>query len=522
MAHPAPEIAFVINDSDYVLAHCDDQGIGDALASVSREDPNAFDQIRDALRANGFEIGQVGLIFVPYEMLTHFKLRRKDLEDSTLEAETYARLDQDPDNYEIDFGEATKTGRFTPVVMLKTDLSEAAKLARNAGITPLGLSTLFPSNIRSPQPFFRIESGSLRNPSASSTRQKAGLIAAGIAVFALATVTLTLWTGLVNLPTSGELTEITNEVEDVSDETSTVIASVPLPADPSLYPMLRAPFAPVQGDLNSTLPIFVEAEALKRASTAPDLETSVSLFQYSDALPDLETAAALNAATNIEEQALADALAASEPIVFSDEDSSGQISASLGTMGEPNAALLDQEEEFFEFVIQTPEAGQPRPNIRPYIEVPPPILTPLVTTPRPRAKPAQIFAAAQIRRDEEIAQGTSIFETSIPTVRPAELAIVRVPTATESASVAAVVSTTSAGAEDAATTRGRVLTKNELSLIGVFGRSNSREAMFRTSGGRFVTKSMGESINTWKIVAIGANEVTLARGSKTMVLVLPN
>lgn len=62
----------------------------------------------------------------------------------------------------------------------------------------------------------------------------------------------------------------------------------------------------------------------------------------------------------------------------------------------------------------------------------------------------------------------------------------------------------------------------DLSLIGIFGKSNDRHALLRTSQGRIEKVKRGERVSGWVISSIGDDGVRIQKRSQTKVLRLPN
>lgn len=61
-----------------------------------------------------------------------------------------------------------------------------------------------------------------------------------------------------------------------------------------------------------------------------------------------------------------------------------------------------------------------------------------------------------------------------------------------------------------------------LSLIGIFGKSNQRHALMRTAQGRIEKVTNGQRIGGWTVASIGDDGVRIQKRSKTKVLRLPN
>ena len=456
MAHK-PTLAFVINDRDYVLAECSDDGFNEPFAIVSIHKENAFELLRDAISKNDYAPGTNCIVFVPYEDLVFQKVRRKDLEDRTVEEVFTSNLDHPLDELAIDYGIANKAGRYTPVDVTKEALADAADQAKALGLTPIGLSTVFPEALRSPQPFFKIGQDDVAGFSLldSVKRVAVAAVMAGLLVGAA-------------LAANYFGAKMQSGHDGVADS-----AALTQPVDPSLYPMLRPP----PGLRLASVP-EIEAPA------SPGVTAAFVVPKFD--LPELP----------------------------------GDLAAvDLGAPNLPAPPETENQEPVDELAVMIldeleAESAEPAAEPLPIYAPDPELVRPKV---RPEAYNRQM--AARIPSDPALAPPTALLTTSIPVRRPSGVGV-NVPSGA-SAAVVATVTPTAESAEDAATVRGRTLSKNNLSLIGVFGKANNREAMFRTRSGRFVTRSLGESINTWKIVAIGADQVRLSKGNKTETLRLP-
>lgn len=429
MAPLNPKLAFIINDQDYVLARCNDDGIGDVLASASKTDPDWKSPLLATLSELEIGSGTSCIVMVPYETLTYGKIRRKDLETSSLEEAFERYLDGDPSTYEIDTGIASKAGTYTPVAIQKEALESAIIAAEHLGLKPIGLSTLFPKKIRSPQPFFA--ASGLDRPAEPRPRYVVpALMAAALLIMIAIGLTPSVKQGLLSLVQT-EAPTVANTNLD-----SDLLRMLHPPRD-----ILRVDAAEPSERLPAGSFVFAKPVSIIASPTPPAVVTAST----------------------------------SRPILKSPEPEEELPE-------EPDVAVL----------VITPDEETLRP------------------TPRPDAM-----------KLSDAPPGLGALATSIiPKVRPDS--VLEQSFAAAAASAAQENSTTSENAQDAATTRGRTLSRNELSLIGIFGRPNAREAMFRTSSGRFVTRTMGERIATWQIVAIGADQVKLAKGNRTETLRLPN
>lgn len=70
-------------------------------------------------------------------------------------------------------------------------------------------------------------------------------------------------------------------------------------------------------------------------------------------------------------------------------------------------------------------------------------------------------------------------------------------------------------------TEDNALIMEGMALIGVFGTEESRRALLRLSNGSFVRVSRGTTIDGWRVIAIGPDELRLLRAGETRRLLLP-
>ncbi|MEO0343174.1 MAG: hypothetical protein AAF198_07025 [Pseudomonadota bacterium] len=452
MAQASAQIAFIINDNDFLLAPLSDDGLGEPFATVPKGSEDAYDRLRDALAAQGFDRGTAGLIFLPYEAFLYKKIRRKDLQDEAIETVFDAFLSTSKTDFLIDIGPARRAGGYTPVALAKDALTEAAMHARKAGLEPKALTSLFPSKLRTQQPVFPI---TVETSEARDLRKRPWLPFGLAAAIALAIGAFTFQS------------EIADYLQ--ADQTAQV-----QPMDTRLLAMTTPPFR------LHAIRIAAPKEVEKSISyTVPDL-APVFLDTFPDALSlaDADVIAPPSRPTVTQTDGVQDDV----PSVELTEESLTKASPEI-------SALTDE-------------------TLRP--------------TPRPNLSNAELGAVLTALGQEPEESLFAPKTSSIPTARPPEIAERKAAVATTPQSSKPTNSTSSQSTQDAATTRGRTLSKNELSLVGVFGRPNSREAMFRTAAGRFVTKKLGQTVSSWKIVAIGADQVRLAKGNKTETLRLPN
>ena len=129
-------------------------------------------------------------------------------------------------------------------------------------------------------------------------------------------------------------------------------------------------------------------------------------------------------------------------------------------------------------------------------EAPRPIIRPVpddALTPRPRPRPASLAERAQAileagRRAELRAQNAA--STRNPRI-------------------------------NAAATIDDGIVLDSIALIGVFGTEESRRALLRMETGEFVRVSLGATVDGWRIIAIGPEEVRLLRARETRLVRLP-
>lgn len=67
-------------------------------------------------------------------------------------------------------------------------------------------------------------------------------------------------------------------------------------------------------------------------------------------------------------------------------------------------------------------------------------------------------------------------------------------------------------------TPSRGFSRNQLSLIGVYGSPSKRRAMFRTGSGRYIKVKNGERVGQWKVTAIGESSVRIKKSGKAITL----
>lgn len=96
--------------------------------------------------------------------------------------------------------------------------------------------------------------------------------------------------------------------------------------------------------------------------------------------------------------------------------------------------------------------------------------------------------------------------------------------ATNSARIPAIVPSPTGpvpGGVARAATEANVLNLRELNLIGVYGASNARMALIRTSRGQYVRVTVGDSLDGGRVVAIGENALNYVKRGRTYTLQMP-
>jgi hypothetical protein len=194
----------------------------------------------------------------------------------------------------------------------------------------------------------------------------------------------------------------------------------------------------------------------------------------------------------------------------------------------------------------------PEPDEESAITAAPPPGAILVASPVPRGRPAAIVAldpapvGAAATEGEVSALAVAISRKPAP--RPATLTARAVPAAApaapaaaarrapppaaddpeaiedgEEAIVAAAAApsrpTTASVARQATVTR--ALNLGTLNLIGVYGTANNRHALVRTPTGAFQRVRVGDRLDGGQVSAIGASELTISKGGRTVTLGMP-
>jgi hypothetical protein len=106
--------------------------------------------------------------------------------------------------------------------------------------------------------------------------------------------------------------------------------------------------------------------------------------------------------------------------------------------------------------------------------------------------------------------------------QPTKPAKVTTKTTTVATTAVSKPATAPAPSSDEKSTRASTtFSKNSLSLIGVFGTSSRRNALFRTSTGGYRSAKIGQRVSGWKIVAIGESSVKVSKGSRSKTMRVP-
>ena len=182
-----------------------------------------------------------------------------------------------------------------------------------------------------------------------------------------------------------------------------------------------------------------------------------------------------------------------------------------------------------------------------------PVQTASATTLRPKPRPASLVrklqqrdinAAAELAAKEAIRENmpteNALFVSLVPKPRPASMqklvdrtkpslttaktrtkAVVRtVPAGGGESSGTMTTSNTPKSVAALATESARI-SKNSLSLIGIFGTSSARRALLRLPSGRYIKVKQGDDVSGWNVSAIGESSVRIKKGSRDEVLRMP-
>ena len=213
--------------------------------------------------------------------------------------------------------------------------------------------------------------------------------------------------------------------------------------------------------------------------------------------------------------------------------------------------------------IQKASLGTIRPRPNPFVKQPDtaqtqadgsyPVRTASASTLRPKPRPASLVrdlqqrdinaAAEQAAREairENMPTEYALFVSIIPKPRPGSMqelvdstrpslttaktrskAVVRtVPAGGGESSGTMTTSNTPKSVAALATESARI-SKNSLSLIGIFGTSSARRALLRLPSGRYIKVKQGDDVSGWKVSAIGESSVRIKKGSRDEVLRMP-
>lgn len=204
---------------------------------------------------------------------------------------------------------------------------------------------------------------------------------------------------------------------------------------------------------------------------------------------------------------------------------------------------------------------RPRPNPRRKQEPAPaatfenslPVKTASATTVRPKPRPASLARIAQQRdinaaaeqaareairenmptvnalfvsllpkpRPDDIEKRIARTKPSLTTARTRSNAVVRTaPPGGGQSNGTMTTSSTPKSVAALATEKARI-SKNSLSLIGIFGTSSARRALLRLPTGRYIKVKQGDDVSGWKVSAIGESSVMIKKGSRDEVLRMP-
>lgn len=124
-------------------------------------------------------------------------------------------------------------------------------------------------------------------------------------------------------------------------------------------------------------------------------------------------------------------------------------------------------------------------------------------------------------RPDDIEKRVALTKPSLTTARTRSNAVVR--TAPEGGGQSSGTMTTSNTPKSVAAlaTESARISKNSLSLIGVFGTSSARRALLRLPSGRYVKVKQGDDVSGWTVSAIGESSVRIKKGSRDDVLRMP-
>lgn len=146
----------------------------------------------------------------------------------------------------------------------------------------------------------------------------------------------------------------------------------------------------------------------------------------------------------------------------------------------------------------------------------------VLSGPRPKARPSdlEIVSLARVEEnpEEPIGLSANIASSVVPKLRPANLKTKNV-TRTQVAKAAPIIPSKSNVAQRATTRNAIAL--NQVSVLGIFGKGNSRKALVRLSSGRRQMITVGDRLDGGRVAAIGTSEVRYVKRGKNVVLKMP-
>ena len=182
-----------------------------------------------------------------------------------------------------------------------------------------------------------------------------------------------------------------------------------------------------------------------------------------------------------------------------------------------------------------------------------PVNTASATTLRPKPRPAglvrklqqrDINAAAELAAKEAIRENmptvNALFVSLVPKPKPENMrklvdrtkpglttaktrsnAVVRAAPAGGGSSSGTMTTSNTPKSVAALATESARISRNSLSLIGIFGTSSARRALLRLPSGRYIKVKQGDDVSGWKVSAIGESSVRIKKGSRDEVLRMP-
>ena len=164
---------------------------------------------------------------------------------------------------------------------------------------------------------------------------------------------------------------------------------------------------------------------------------------------------------------------------------------------------------------------------------------PTLASTKPKSRPASLSVPIEKINplEIEVAIQQAVNETTRPRSRPKSLSrtVARATKNSETVQTSALIASlpedaangtsiasdpSPANIQKEATERSR-LSKNQISLIGVFGKPSARHALLRMPSGRFVKVKSGQKVGGWKVSAIGESSVRIIKGNRNQILRMP-